>query len=177
MAIRGRPPKSSKLRALEGNPGKRPLNEREPQPTGPLVKPDFVTGEAASEWDRVVGAMPPGLYTAADAPVLAVYCVAWVLFRNSLAQVAREGMTATGSMGQKIAHPSLATVAKQSEIILRASDRLGMSPVARARLEVGDQPQASKFDGLLGGAQLRLVTTNEPKGSARSSKPSRSPAA
>jgi len=171
MAIRGRPPKPTKLRKLEGVPGhSRPLNEREPQPIGPLVKPDFVTGEAAKEWDRVCGSMPPGLYSSADAPSLAVYCVAWVLFRNALAQVAKEGMSAIGSTGQKIAHPSLAVIAKQSEIILRAGDRLGMSPVARARLEVGDQPQASKFDGLLGGAQLRLVTTNEPNGSAPSSR-------
>lgn len=165
----GRPPKPTKLRRLEGVPGKsRPLNEREPQPTGPLVKPDFITGEAAKEWDRVVGSMPPGLYTAADSPVLAVYAVAWVLFRNGLAQIAKEGMTTTGSVGQKIAHPAIMVVAKQSEIILRASDRLGMSPVARARLAVDDQPQASKFGDLLGGAQLRLVTTAGPKGSARS---------
>jgi P27 family predicted phage terminase small subunit len=171
MAIRGRKPKPSKLRALDGNPGRRPINDREPQPTGPLVKPDFVNGEAAKEWTRVIGAMPPGLYTAADAPVLAVYCVAWVLFRNALAQVAREGMTAVGSMGQKTSHPSLATIAKQSEIIMRASDRLGMSPVARARLAMDDQTGGgSKFDGLLGGAQLRLVTTTGPNGSARSSK-------
>ena len=172
MGTRGPRPKPTKLRKLEGVPGhSRPLNEKEPQPTGPLVKPDFVTGEAAIEWDRAVGAMPDGLYTAADAPVLAVYCVAWVLFRNALAQVAREGMTAIGSMGQKISHPSLATVAKQSEIILRASDRLGMSPTARARLEIADDPgPARKFDGLLGGAQLRLVTTPERSGSAPSSR-------
>jgi P27 family predicted phage terminase small subunit len=81
-----------------------------------------------------------------------------VLYRNALGQVAREGMTALGSMGQKVPHPALATVAKQAEIILRAADRLGMGPVARARLEVRDQPQPSKFDGLIGGrGDLRLV--------------------
>ena len=166
--MRGRPPKPSKLKLLEGNPGRRPINDREPTPTGPLTKPDFISGDAAREWDRAVGAMPPGLYTAADAPVFAVYCVAWVLFRNALAQVAKEGMTAIGSTGQKVAHPSLAIAAKQSEIILKAADRLGMSPVARARLTVGETPGGGKFDGLLGGAQLRLVTTTEPNGSARS---------
>jgi P27 family predicted phage terminase small subunit len=170
MGQRGPPPKPTKLREIEGVPGHRPLNDKEPRPIGPLRKPDFVTGEAANEWDRAVGAMPPGFYTAADSPVLAVYCIAWILFRNSLAQVAREGMTATGSMGQKIAHPSLAIAAKQSEIILRASDRLGMSPSARTRLTAGDQPEEeSKFAGLFGGSQLRVVTTNERRGSAPSS--------
>jgi hypothetical protein len=44
-------------------------------------------------------------------------------------------------------------------VILRASDRLGMSPSARTRLEVQDVPQVGKFDGLIGGARgdLRLV--------------------
>lgn len=169
MAIRGRTPKPTLIRKLEGVPGhSRPINEREPQPTGQLAKPDFVTGEAAKEWDRAVRAMPPGLYTAADAPVLAVYCIAWVLYRNALAQVAREGMTAVGSQGQKVAHPALGIVAKQAEIILRASDRLGMSPSARSRLEVGPEAPPGKFDGLLGGAQLRLVTTPGPNGSAPS---------
>lgn len=167
-------PKPVRLRELEGNPGKRPLNKKEPHPVGPLVKPDFVTGEASHEWDRAVAAMPDGLYTGADAPALAVYCVAWVLFRNALGQVAREGMTSVGSMGQKIAHPSLQVVAKQSEIILRAGDRLGMSPGARARLAMGDAPEAGKFDGLFGGAPLTLVTARGPSASARSSNGSRS---
>ena len=157
-AGRGQPPKPTHIRKLEGNPGKRPFNEREPEPTGPLTRPDFVTGEAAREWDRAVGAMPPGLYTAADAPVLTVYCLAWVMYRNALGQVAREGLLATGSTGQRVPHPAVAIAKAQAEIILRASDRLGMSPNARTRLEVQDQPKTSKFEGLIGGrGDLRLV--------------------
>jgi P27 family predicted phage terminase small subunit len=159
MAITGPAPKPTKLRKLEGVPGHaRPINQREPEPTGPLARPEFVSGEAGREWDRAVAAMPPGLYTAADMPVLTVYCLAWVMYRNALAQVGREGMIAQGSMGQKVAHPAIAVAKAQAEIILRASDRLGMSPSARTRLEVRDQPPASKFDGLIGGrGDLRLV--------------------
>ncbi|HZK10243.1 MAG TPA: phage terminase small subunit P27 family, partial [Clostridia bacterium] len=32
MATRGRKPKPTALKVLEGNPGKRPLNKNEPQP-------------------------------------------------------------------------------------------------------------------------------------------------
>ena len=158
MALTGRPPKPTKLRKLEGNPGKRRINDKEPAPRGSAVRPDFVTGAAAEEWDRAVAAMPPGFYTSADVPVLTVYCLAWVMYRNSLAQVAREGMTANGSTGQKVAHPAIAIASKQAEIILRAADRMGMSPTARTRLEIKDEAPRSKFDGLLGGgAALRLV--------------------
>lgn len=170
MGARGPMPKPTNIKRLEGNPGCRKLNDREPQPTGPPVRPDFVNGEAATEWDRCISAMPDGVYTNADGPVLAVYCVAWVLFRNALGQVAREGMTSVGSQGQKVTHPSLATVAKQAEIILRAADRLGMSPSARSRLAMPDKPEGGKFADLLGGAPLQLVTTPARKGSAGSSR-------
>ncbi len=151
MGLRGPPPKPTKLRVLEGNPSKRPINGREPQPVGRPEKPDFITttAAAAEEWDRAVAAMP-WLYTAADIPTLTVYVVAWVMFRNALAQVAREGSFTTGSMGQRVSHPCLGIASTQAEIILRAADRLGMSPIARSRLAVQDQPQPSKFDGLLG---------------------------
>lgn len=159
MGQRGPPPKPTKLRQLEGNPAKRPLNGREPEPVGLARPPAFVTGAAAEEWDRAVAAMPPGVYGATDIPTLTVYCLAWVMYRNALAQLAREGTIVAGSMGQKVAHPSVAIMAKQAEIILRAGDRLGMSPAARVRLEVQDAPQVSKFDGLIGKPRgdLRLV--------------------
>ena len=112
--------------------------------------PEFVRGAAADEWDRATRAMPPGFYSEADVPVLTVYCLAWVMYRNALALLAREGTTAIGSTGQLVAHPALAIASKQVEIILRAGDRLGMSPVARARLEMPAADQVSKFDGLLG---------------------------
>lgn len=151
MAITGRRPKPTKLRLLEGVPGhSRPINHREPQPTGQAEPPDFISGEAAKEWRRALSAMPDGVYTAADVPVLAVYCVAWVIYRNALAQVAQEGMTSVGSLGQKVAHPGLAVVATQAGIILRTGDRLCMSPGARSRLALQDAA-TGKFEGLFGG--------------------------
>jgi P27 family predicted phage terminase small subunit len=94
--------------------------------------------------------MPAGLYTAADVPVLAVYCTAWSLYRDALATIKREGMMITGPQGQDVAHPAVAMAAKQAEIILRASDRLGMSPSARTRLQV-PEAAAGRFGGLMGG--------------------------
>jgi P27 family predicted phage terminase small subunit len=141
--------KPTAIKRIEGNPGRRRLNSREPQPIGLPSKPDFITGEAAREWDRAIGAMLPGVYTAADGPQLAVYCVAWIMFRNALALVAREGTRSVGSLGQVVPHPALGIAAKQSEIILRVSDRLGMNPAARVRLETFGK--TGKFAGLFGG--------------------------
>ena len=47
MATRGRKPKPTALKVLEGNPGKRPLNDREPvPPKGTLKCPAWLLPEA-----------------------------------------------------------------------------------------------------------------------------------
>lgn len=157
MGARGPQPKPTALKRLEGNPGKRRLNDAEVVPVGSLRKPSIITGPAAEEWDRVINSMPPGFFTAADAPVLATYCIAWVVYRNALAIIARKpeeggGMEAKGSQGQPVAHPQLTVLRAYSELILKCGDRLGMSPAARARMTMGeDQNPHAEFAGLIGG--------------------------
>lgn len=47
MAIRGRKPKPTALKVLEGNPGHRPLNKKEPLPKGRLPRcPDWLEDDA-----------------------------------------------------------------------------------------------------------------------------------
>jgi P27 family predicted phage terminase small subunit len=149
MGRRGPPPQPTKLRILSGNPGKRPINHREPQPIGPPQRPDFITGSAAEDWDRVIASMPPGFFTAADTPTLAVFCVSLTLHRAALAQVARGGLTSKGLDGQAIVNPMVGVVAREAQLVLRASDRLGLSPAARVGLEM-PAPGGGKFDGLIG---------------------------
>ena len=78
MAKTGRKPKPSALKRLEGNPGKRPLNELEPIPpvTG-LTCPKHLLPEAKKEWKRLAPIlMGMGLLTAADAVPFEGYCTA-----------------------------------------------------------------------------------------------------
>ncbi len=165
MGARGPQPRPTKLKLLEGNPGKRPINENEVLPLGEIKKPSHITGPAAEEWDRVITSMPGGFYTAADVPTLSTYCVAWVLYRNALAIIARRpedggGMEATGSQGQKIAHPQLAVAKQYSELILKCADRLGMSPAARTRLQAPEEDPHGEFAGLIGGMRASGVPIN-----------------
>ena len=49
----GRRPVPTRLKMLHGNPGKRRLNDREPQPEARLPKPpEHLTDEAKKEWRR-----------------------------------------------------------------------------------------------------------------------------
>ena len=54
MAKRGRKPKPTALKKLEGNPGKRPLNELEPLPQVTMLRcPNWLEPEARTEWRRL----------------------------------------------------------------------------------------------------------------------------
>jgi phage terminase small subunit len=54
MTTKGRKPKPTILKLLEGNPGKKPLNMNEPKPemTAPEC-PSWLEAEAQEEWHRM----------------------------------------------------------------------------------------------------------------------------
>ena len=54
MAQRGRKPKPTALKVLEGNPGGRPLNLNEPKPVKKAPRcPSWLEDEAKKEWKRM----------------------------------------------------------------------------------------------------------------------------
>src|SRR5262249_24203189 len=74
--MRGRRPKPTRLKALTGNPGKRPLNSAElnPEPAVPEC-PAELGPVARREWDRLVGELAAlRLLTNLDRAALAAYC-------------------------------------------------------------------------------------------------------
>ena len=90
---RGRKPKPTALKKLEGNPGKRPLNELEPvPPTVALRCPNYLLPEARKEWKRLAPIlMGMGLLTAADAVPFAGYCQAYARWREAQDEITRHG--------------------------------------------------------------------------------------
>ena len=55
MGRRGPPPKPGIIKLIEGNPGKRKINRREPQPANDAPRcPAWLTPEAKTVWRRVV---------------------------------------------------------------------------------------------------------------------------
>ncbi|MBT6386690.1 MAG: phage terminase small subunit P27 family, partial [Alphaproteobacteria bacterium] len=54
--MRGRKPKPTHLKAITGNPGKRPLNRDEPRPEIAVPEcPPELSPAAQREWQRLVG--------------------------------------------------------------------------------------------------------------------------
>ena len=68
MATRGRKPKPTAMKELEGNPGKHPLNASEPKPKKKAPAcPKWLEPEAKKEWKRLAPSLEAmGVLTQAD---------------------------------------------------------------------------------------------------------------
>jgi len=160
----GRPPKPTALKVLEGNPGNRPLNEKEPEPDkGMPEAPPELDPLALEEWNRRgPGLVAMGVLTTIDTAVFAAYCQAyadWRHARESLralkatlppGNVSGAFLSKTGQGGLK--KSPLVTVANECAFaMIRFAAELGMTPSARARLEVipVEDSRDKEFDELL----------------------------
>lgn len=149
--------KPTALRVLEGNPSRRPLNEHEPVCEEPAVMPAIVASNpiATDEWRRLEASMPPGLYTAADVPVLTTYALAWAMLAEAQKAIQADGIVIATPKG-RVSHPATRIWKQASDTLAKCADRLGLHPGARSNLKIparNDEP--SKFAGLLNIAPLR----------------------
>ena len=150
--MRGRKPKTTRLKLIEGNPGRRPLNQREPKPAvqAPTC-PSHLCPSAKAEWKRVASELLIlGMITLLDRAALAAYCQAygrWVEAERKLKETPMLLKLPSGYIQQS---PWLSIANKQLETMQKFMVELGMSPVSRTRVEVRTPPSRSKFAGLLG---------------------------
>ena len=100
--MRGRKPAPTALKILRGNPGRRPLNRREPAPARAtdLSPPPELTGVAAEEWRRLAPKLSRlGLLTEIDDRALIGYCVTWARWLEAEAHLRDHGMVPKGKRG------------------------------------------------------------------------------
>lgn len=132
----GRPPKPTALKLLQGNPGKRPLNDAEPKPQLGTSAPAYIRSDPAliAEWKRhAPRLLKLGLLTEIDDEALAALCVLSVKFREMV--------------GAGAAASALANVSRE----LRALwSRFGMTPADRCRVKVMAPKADDPFDAFSG---------------------------
>lgn len=157
------------LKKLKGNPSKRRLPKDEPAPGGQAEKPEWLTLEAAREWDEIV---PPlvsaGLATSADVVALAVLVETFAQFKRlrdltyGREIMAKGGRSVTSDDGETVwetpptlvKHPLLPALAQARDTLLRYADHFGMTPSARAKIALPDQGgKRDDFDTFLRLAQ------------------------
>ena len=150
--MRGRKPKPTRLKLMEGNPGKRRINEQEPQPPeGVPSCPKFLNSDAKEEWDRITGILQEmQLLTHADRAALAAYCVAYGRWVEAEKQVQKYGtIVKSPNKGFPMKSPYL-TVAEQSmEAMRKMMVEFGLTPSSRSRIKVSDQGGHDAFEAFL----------------------------
>lgn len=124
-------PTPTALKKLAGNPGKRPLNRKEPQPVRCVPAcPDWMPADGVLEWARVVPELDRlGVLTKVDAGVLEGYCALYSEFVGAV----------------RIGEPLKAALMAQMRVY---ACEMGLTPAARAKLIVpqgGDDDPAEEF--------------------------------
>lgn len=154
MGQRGPAPKPTALKRLEGNPGKRALNTREPQ-FGVKAPPcpRHLTAEARREWRRVARELlGQGLLQTVDRAALAAYCQAWARWVEAEQQMAQPGFEMVITTDKGYAHVSpWFQVATQSLKQMKAFlVEFGLTPASRSRIQVPERTEADEFEQFLG---------------------------
>ena len=144
----GRPPKPSALKLIQGNPGKRATNGREPEPglLDDLTPPAHLPPPIAAVWAELAPKLRRAqLLTELDTPLLELTCAAIATFRLTVDKtqdgklLTRNAETGTVSLSPWAMLQSMAH--KQALATLR---EWGASPAARSRVVI--DPQADLFE-------------------------------
>jgi len=152
--MKGRKPKPTAMRILQGNPGKRALNDREPVPPRGMPEcPEYLDPVAQAEWARTADILHEmGLLSLADRTALAAYCTAYSRWIHAEDQVRKFGaIVKSPEKGFPMKSPYL-TIAEQSlETMRKFMVEFGLTPSSRSRIRVpeggGAQDELELFLG------------------------------
>ena len=156
MSHRGRRPKPTKLKILAGNPGKRPLNQREPKPRISLPQcPKELTDTAKREWRRIVKDLATlGILSRIDRAALAVYCAAWGRWIEAEEKLRQHGVIVKSPNGFPVVSPYLAVANQSIKQMTRMVVEFGMTPSSRTGIEALPPPETDEEQVFFGPREL-----------------------
>lgn len=159
--MKGRKPKPTHLKVLDGNPGKRPINKNEPKPE-PLAPacPAFLDAVAKAEWKYIAPKLEKlGLLTKIDRAALAAYCICWSDLKAARMFLNEHGLTYTTTINDKwgraivdkeVAYPQVKIQRDAIAQINKLAAEFGMTVSSRSRLTVpGGDEQEDDMEQLL----------------------------
>jgi P27 family predicted phage terminase small subunit len=155
---RGRKPKPTAIKILEGNPGKRPLNDLEPQPNSECPEcPDWLTDEAKEEWHRIAPELHKiGVLTYIDMAALAGYCESFAQWRRAVEYLKKNGdmlimYNEDGSIKYQQQAPHVAIASNALKHMRAFASEFGLTPASRSKLSVKPQADKTELEELLQG--------------------------
>lgn len=164
--MRGRRPKPVEQRALEGNPGKRPVPARvaiggDP-PEAIEEPPRHLDGDAQFWWREAVPVLRRvGIVDVVDRPSLEMCACAYSRFRSANRLLRKQGIyVRDAKTGEIREHPALRTEREAMVAYQRIAEQYGLTPVARTRLGLAELQRlslAQELDQSLGEVVLEQV--------------------
>lgn len=148
MATKGRKPKPTALKVLEGNPGRRPLNEYEPVPPKAKIEcPDWLEEEAKREWNRLAPSLEAmGVLTMADVTAFAGYCQAYARWREAEEFISKHGSIFQTPSGYVQQVPQVSIAQQNLKIMQSLCSEFGLTPATRARIIAGGGNDSAASD-------------------------------
>jgi P27 family predicted phage terminase small subunit len=136
MAQRGRKPKPTALKELEGNPGKRELNKNEPKPEKRAPRcPDWLNEEAKKEWRRTAKQLERlGILTEIDMAAFAGYCQAFARWKEAEEFISKHGTIVKTPSGYWQQVPQVSIAQTYLKIMHKFCEQFGLTPSARSRI-------------------------------------------
>lgn len=153
MAQRGRKPKPTALKVLEGNPGKRNLNTKEPQPVKKAPRcPAWLDEEAKKEWKRMAKQLEAlGILTEVDMAAFAGYCQAYARWKEAEEFISQHGTIVKTPSGYWQQVPQVSIAQTYLKIMNKFCEQFGLTPSARSRIvsSGGKEEQEDEMEFLL----------------------------
>lgn len=136
MAQRGRKPKPTAVKELEGNPGKRTLNEFEPKPKKKVPKcPSWLDAEAKKEWRRTAKQLEElGVLTEVDMAAFAGYCEAYARWKEAEEFISKHGTIVKTPSGYWQQVPQVSIAQTYLKIMIKFCEQFGLTPSSRSRI-------------------------------------------
>lgn len=143
MSKTGRPPKPTNLKVLQGTDRPDRARKNEPKPPTGAECPSWLDREAKKEWKRVAPILERlGLLTVVDTTALAAYCQSYSHWQQAERFLRKNGMTYTTQTGYARQRPEVAISQKALAQVKMFCSEFGLTPSARARMELPEVPIA-----------------------------------
>lgn len=148
--MRGRKPRPTNLKILQGTARPDRLNPYEPKPEPAVPScPKWMPLMGKREWRRLAKELHElGILSRIDRGVMALYCEAYAQVQEAIRHIEEEGAVIETKWGLKV-NPWQAVLKAARESMRRCAIEMGMTPSSRARVKANKPESESLLEKFL----------------------------
>ena len=156
LLMAGRKPKPTAVKRLEGNPGKRNINTKEPNPGKGIPDcPKWLIPDAREEWEILCEKLNQmGVLTEIDRAAFAAYCQSYARWKEAQDHINSEGSTYVSENGMQRPNPWVAISNTEQRLMMQAASEFGLTPSSRSRIMAASgigKDDEDEMEEILGG--------------------------